>query len=221
VVCLSGIISTSAVTNQFFLDRQANVSVFHKKLGLIISGANSKRQPELATFSEKIGSEVYHLALTSRLQVAEQQDRLSLAYNTFFSDLYVPTPAEDAVTLRFVVTRKDGPLEEAGLALQLCLKPGEELETGAGGKIPVGREPLDLSPEALGGWIRHHGWTLKLDPQAKLVWPVYPFSPYANGPEKGLEHAVAVLAVPVKLQAQPGPGARPAQQEILFTLSTQ
>src|SRR5207253_5669480 len=48
VVCLSGIISTQAVNNQFYLDRQGSLSVTHRKLGLIITGANSKRQPELA-----------------------------------------------------------------------------------------------------------------------------------------------------------------------------
>jgi hypothetical protein len=219
VVCLSGIVSTSAVTNQFFLDRQGNVSVFHQKLGLIITGANSKHQPELATFSEKLGGGIYYMPLSSRLQMGEKQDRLSLAYNTFFSDLYVPTPAADAVTLRFVICGKDTPPEEANLVLQLCLRPGEELETGTGAKIPVGTQQVNLAPEALGGWIRHHGWTLKLDPTAKLVWPVYPYNPYADAPEKGLEHAVALVSVPLRLKSQSGGFVRPAEQEISFTLS--
>ena len=33
-------------------DRQSAISVYHEKLGLIVSGSNSKRQPELATFTE-------------------------------------------------------------------------------------------------------------------------------------------------------------------------
>ena len=49
--CLSGLIATQAVNSRFYLDRQGNVSVLHEKTGLIITGANSKRQPELATFS--------------------------------------------------------------------------------------------------------------------------------------------------------------------------
>ncbi len=78
VICLSGIIDTSP-SSQFYLDRQANVSVFHEKLGLIISGANSKRQPELATFSGRVAGQLFHMALSSRLQMSEEHDRLALS----------------------------------------------------------------------------------------------------------------------------------------------
>ena len=88
VVCLSGIVDTQASTNQFYLDRQANMSVFHSKLGLIISGANSKRQPELATFTEKIKDQMYHMPISSRLRMSEARDRLGLDVNQkeFFLD---------------------------------------------------------------------------------------------------------------------------------------
>ena len=36
---------------------------------------------------------------------------------------------------------------------------------------------------------------MKLDPTARLVWPVYPFNPYADGPETNLEWAVGALSV--------------------------
>jgi len=219
VVCLSGIVNTQAVNNQFYLDRQANLSVFHQKLGLIITGANSKRQPELATFSEKLHGQVFHMPLSSRLQMRDDHDRLSLAYNTFFTDLYVPTPSDHQVTFRFAITGKGTPSEEAQLTLQLCLKAGEELETAAGKKVLLGSERLDLGPEELGGWIRHHGWTLKIDPTARLVWPVYPHNPYADAPEKGLEHAVGALWVALRRKPQPGRFVRPGEQEIAFTLA--
>jgi len=53
-VCLCGLIDTQPLNSRFYLDRQGRVSVFHEKAGLIITGANSKRQPELATFTEAI-----------------------------------------------------------------------------------------------------------------------------------------------------------------------
>jgi hypothetical protein len=217
-VCLSGIVSTQAVNNQYYLDRQSAISVFHKRLGLIITGANSKRQPELATFSELLDDTMYHLPLSSRLQMSDQQDRLSLAYNTFFTDLYVPKPSENEVSIRFVISGKGTPAKESQLALQLSLKAGEELETGAGKKFVLGTERLELGPDELGGWIRHHGWTLKVDPGARLVWPIHPYNPYANGPEPGLEHAVGALSVPLRLQSKSGHYVRPAEQEIDFTL---
>jgi hypothetical protein len=107
------------------------------------------------------------------------------------------------------------------MTLQLVLKPGEILETAAGKKITVGNEPVDLAPEAIGGSIRHHGWTMQVDPAARLVWPVHPFNPYANAPEGGLEHAVAALSVPIRLQSKQGHPVRPNEQEITFKLTTQ
>jgi hypothetical protein len=217
-VCLSGLISTQAVNNQFYLDRQGNLSIFHQKLGLIITGANSKRQPELATFSEKLLGQVFHMPVSSRLQMSETADRLSLAYNTFFADIYVPAPLENEVALRVAVTGKGSPPADARLTLQLCLKNGETLETGAGKKVVLGPERVELSASELGGWIRHHGWTLKTDPAAALIWPVHPHNPYADAPEKGLERAVGALSVPLRLKSQPGRYIRTGEQEISFVL---
>jgi hypothetical protein len=105
------------------------------------------------------------------------------------------------VNIRTAITPR-GRAEQAEFHLQLCLTPGEALETGAGRKITVGAEPLELSAEEMGGWIRHHGWTLRVDAPARLKWPVYPFNPYANGPEKGLAHAVGLFTVPLRQGAQ-------------------
>jgi hypothetical protein len=218
VICLSGIVDTPAVNNQYYLDRQSSLSVFHQKLGLIISGANSKHQPELATFSERFGGQTYHTPVSGRLQMNDKEDRLSLSYNTFFSDLGVPAPADNRATLRFAITGEGAPPEEAQLTLQLCLKLGEELETAAGRRMKIGRERIEIGPEALGGRIQHHGWTLEFDPSARLVWPVYPYNPYAASPETALDHAVGALSVPLRLKSRPGHFVRPNEQEISFTL---
>jgi len=217
VVCLSGIISTQAVNNQFYLDRQGNLSVYHQRLGLIISGANSKRQPELATFSERLLGQVFHMPVSSRLQMADAVDRLSLAYNSFFCDLHVPVPSATQQDFRFAITGKGDPPADARLTLQLCLKPGEALETAAGTKVNLSADRVNLAAGDIGGWIRHHGWTLKTDSPAQLTWPIYPFNPYANGPEASLDHAVGTLCVP--LQLKPGRFIRPGEQEISFSLS--
>ena len=217
-VCLSGITDTQAITNQYYLDRQSSLSVYHKKLGLIISGANSKRQPELATFSENIDGQVYHLPLSSRLQMSDERDRLSLAYNTFFADLFMPMPSDRELTFHWEIVGKGTPPKEARLTVQLCLKSGEELETGGGKKVIVGAEKIEMGPHELGGWIRHHGWTLKVDPSATLVWPVYPYNPYAAAPEKDLKYAVGALSVPLRLKPERGHYIRPHEQTVEFTL---
>jgi hypothetical protein len=112
-VCLSGLIDTQALNSRFYLDRQGHVSVFHEKAGLIIIGANSKRQPELATFTETLAGSIVHMPLSSRLQMGDREDRLSLAYNTFFSDLYAA--ADSAVTLRFLISGRGTPAQDPSL----------------------------------------------------------------------------------------------------------
>lgn len=221
IISFSGLIRPQAVNNPFFLDTQGNLSIFHNKLGLIISGANSKRQPGLATFQEKLEGEIHHLPISSRLQMAADTNRLTLAYNTFFVDLYVPAPSEKSVSFRFVISGIGRPSEESLLNLQLCLKEGETLETAAGRKITLGEEHIELSPQDIGGWIRHHGWTLNVDPTARLLWPVYPFNPYRNKPETSLEHAVGVLTVPVQGKEIPAHYVRPNEQEISFVLKVE
>ncbi len=219
VVCLSGLIETQEVNNQFFLDRQSNLSVFHEKLGLILTGANSKRQPELATFSEKVQGRVFHMPVSSRLQMDEAADRLSLAYNTFWADLSFPKPKPDELRFHAVINGKGEPGGDPKFTLQVCLKPGEVVETGAGRRFTAGAEKIELSAEEIGGSIRHHGWTMRVDPVARLVWPVYPFNPYADGPEKTLDHAVAALSVPLQMKPRVGHYVRPAEQEIVVAIA--
>ena len=216
VVCLSGLMSTQAVTSQFYLDRQGHISVYHEKLGLIVTGANSKRQPELATFAEKIKGQVYHMPISTRLRTADDLDRLGLAYNTFFAELEATPPTVERAPFRFTIVER-GRLEEAQLTLQLCLKAGAALETPTR-NIVIGEHRIDLSPEQLGGRFRHNGWTLTVAPSARLVWPVQPFNPYRNGPETGLAHAVGALSVPLRPRAKPGSSTR--TQAIAFTIET-
>src|SRR5439155_7299249 len=140
----------------------------------------SKRQPELATFSGKLGGQLFHMPISSRLRMDEDQDRLGLAYPKFFSELAVRIDSESQVQLQFTITGVGQPPEEAQLVLQLCLRSGEILETATGKRFVLGAERLDLGPETLGEWILHRGWRLRVDPTARLAWPVYPYNPYRN-----------------------------------------
>ncbi|MCC7339447.1 MAG: hypothetical protein IT170_00050 [Bryobacterales bacterium] len=218
MIALSGIIDTPTPLNRFYLDRQGNVEIFHKELGLIINGANSKRQLELATFVEKVSGLVQHTPTSSRLQMTPQGDRLSVAYQRFFADLEIPEPTANEVKLTFNITGKYEPPEESNLTLQLCLHPGEELVTGAGRRFVIGKDPLDLDAAALGGEVRHHGWKLALDPGTRITWPVYPYNPYQDARETTLDHAVAAVTVPLKFKGRSG--IRPNEQQIVFTLTS-
>jgi hypothetical protein len=194
VLCLSGIIDTPT-TVQYYLDRQANLSVFHQGQGLMITGANSKRQPELATFSEKVGGQVNAMPLSSKLEMTAAFDRLALAYNTFFTVIEPTVLSDKQLRLHFTMTPRGG-IEDSQLNLQLCLKNGQTIETEAGRKVVLSAARLDLGSQVIGGWIRSPGWKIKIDVPAQLSWPVYPYNPYSNAPETTLDHAVAALSVP-------------------------
>lgn len=197
VVSLSGIYAPTYGLNNFRLDRQGNFSIFHKKTGLIISGANSKRQPELATFTEAMGKDSIYMPLSSSLKMSEKLDQLALAYNTFFAVLEVPKPFEKQLKFRFRTTYKWGDAVP-GFNLQLVFKAGETLETGTGRKIMLGKEKIELGDEDLGGMIRHNGWTLHIPKGMRLTWPVYPFNPYRDAPETELTYAIGRLSMPLK-----------------------
>ena len=211
-IALSGIMSTQAIRNQFYIDRQGNISVFHQKAGLIITGAGSKRQPELATFSETLMGQTVAMPISTRLETGGTEDRLSLAYNTFFCDLFVPRPTQDQLALHFRIGARGAPADSTHLTLQLALKAGEVLETGGGRKITLGADRIDLGPTELEGSIRHHGWSMKFDPLAHLVWPVYPFNPYANSLETSLAWAVGALSVEVAPKKQSPTSVHKTQQ---------
>jgi hypothetical protein len=193
VVTYSCIIAPPVSLNNFFLDRQSHFSVFNKKSGLIISGANSKRQPELATFEEAIGKDSIHMPLSSRLQMSADTDKLALAYNVFFAVLEVPKPTRKQLKFRFATTYKWGDAVSK-FHLQLMLKEGDTLETGTGRKIILGKEKIELSSDDLSGMIRNNGWTLRVPAGMHLTWPVYPFNPYKDAPETELDLAIGVLS---------------------------
>lgn len=206
-------------TSQFTLDRQGNLSIWHERLGMIVSGANSKNQPELATFAMKFEEGIATVPRNNRLRMSEDRDRLGLSYPHMFAELEIPAPTPERVELRFtVVEQGTGRLRDGRLNLQLVLRPGEVLET-AKKKIMLGEERIELGPEEIGGWISHRGWKLTVDPTARLVWPVYPFSPYRNAPETEIRHAVGALTVPLAVKPPPaGDTLGWQRQEIAFRL---
>lgn len=214
VVGLCGIIDTELPLSQWFLDRQANVSLFHERAGLIISGANSKHQPELATLSEKLQGITDTKPLGSRLTQKESGDFLAVAHHTFTCEILSPPVEADEAHINFRITGRGPVPEEAALALQLCLKAGTVLETGAGRKIKLSEERIELTPDMLGGAIKHGAWTLKIDADATLSWPVFPYNPYRNGLETKLEYAVGLLRVPLRLHVDPSRYVRPNEQQI-------
>lgn len=201
VVTYSGVIAPPVSQNKFFLDRQGNLSIFNEKTGLIISGANSKHQPELATFTEVIGTDSIHMPVSSYFKMGDKSDKLALAYNAFFATIDVPKPAAGRLAFDIATTYKYGEAVSE-LNLQLVLKAGLVLETGSGKKIKLGEDKIEWSDVELGGWIKHNRWTMQIPPGTHLSWPVYPYDPYKGKPETDLPNAVGRLFIPLKNEDQ-------------------
>ncbi len=218
-VCLSGLFDPPT-TSQFTLDRQAALSIYHDRLGMIVIGANSKHQPELATFMEKADDRVTTVPQSSRLQMTDGGDRLGLAYRRFFAVVEVAPPEPDRLEFQFEVTEQGRDrMGEVQLNLQLVLKEGVLLET-ARTKIVLSEDRVELGPGEIGGWIRQGGWTLHVDPTSTLTWPVFGFNPYRNAPETELQYAVGVLTVPVRVQDPAEGPLNWRRQKIAFTLES-
>ena len=201
VFTYSGITAPPAVLNNFFLDRQGNFSVYNKKTGLIITGANSKRQPELATFTEQIGGENIHIPIETDLRMEPDTDQLALAYNVFFARLQLSTPSEKRMAFRIKTTYKWGDAVSR-LNVQLIMKEGQEMETGTGRKFILGKDKIDLGEAELGGVLTHNGWTMHLPAGMQFTWPVYPFNPYKASAETDLSKAIGLLSLPLQQKDQ-------------------
>ena len=199
VSALAGLIDTPLPHSQWFLDCQANLALFNTSSGPIINGAHSKHQPELATFSEKIDNEWISKPKGSRLTQSEKADTLALAYNSFSTEIILPAQTEHECLIEVHINGRGHAPQEAWMALQLCLKQGQMLTTGSSHATKVSTERLLLNAEQLGGSITHNGWTLDLDAEASLEWPCLPYNPYLNANETKLDHAVALLRIPLNL----------------------
>lgn len=200
---LSGIVDTPLPRSQWFLDRQANLSLFHQHHGLILCGANSKHQPQLATFSEKLSGTWSATPRGGRLDQSATGDKLAVAHNTFSAEILVHPATAQAVEIEFRINGRGPVPEEAFLALQLSFQAGKTLSSAGGKSTTISAEKIHWTAQELGGELSHGDWTLKLDHDATLEWPVFPYNPYRNGPETRLEHAVALLQVPLALKADP------------------
>lgn len=212
VVNLSALRDTPLPLSQWFLERQAHVSVWNEKTGLILTAANSKNQPDLATFYEKIGGKVYNLPIDGKLSMEATGDRLSLGYQRFFADLTTAPPSGKELALHWSITGMGPAPEESQMALQVIIKPGEALDS-ATNHTTAGKDPVIWTAADLGGVLKHNGWTLTLPPGARFQWPVFPYNPYRNGPEYRLERAVGVVTIPFSLKGGTHPWLRPAEQQ--------
>jgi len=108
VVGLSGQCSPGWEDNQFVLDRQAAISLWHEEAGLVLDGSNSKFQPELATF-HRPGETTDHLPQRAELlSGATDEEVISLHYHGYTATVAVTLLDRQAAALRLAATGQGG-----------------------------------------------------------------------------------------------------------------
>ena len=179
VVALSGQCSSPWPENQFCLDRQALLSVWHERAGLVLDGSNSKFQPELATFCQGTGKEADHLPLEAALLSRDgDEEVLEAHYRGFVATVRVRVPGADQVELGFRATAG------SGVPVTLTLVPnvslGETFTLASGTPVNLTEEAFALSPAQHQGSISFRNLTVRLPEGCSIEYPVSPFNSYSS-----------------------------------------
>jgi len=190
-ICLSAY-TAPIPKNRWIQDRQNIVSIYHEKVGVIIGGGNTKLQPAWGNFTVRDTSllrhkkgdtnpdfmpkgELYHVPSAAKL-IRKPDAGLDLTYGPETCRIRV-RPKDDRTLEYLIETTKKSDLP---VAAHLTLLPhlGQTLETAAGQKTKLGEEPIDWSPEQLGGKLTYAGYRLHLPKSASLHWPARRHNPY-------------------------------------------
>lgn len=196
---MSALVSVDSPRNQFFLDRIAPVSLWHQGPRHLLGGGNSKGQPELATFAVRRanGSLDCHV-LDALLRGGPDSDTMCVALEGYSFRLVMTALDDSRLELAALAERTYDVPDSCFLNLPLILHPGMRLAAGSGPARTLGREPLLLTGDRLGGSLAVGGWRVEFPAGARFRWPYYTYTPYGpvRVPER-LEAAVGVLTLPL------------------------
>ncbi|MEZ5277187.1 MAG: hypothetical protein R3F07_12470 [Opitutaceae bacterium] len=209
-LCLSAYCATRT-PNRFIQDRQNLVSVFHRDLGIILGGGNTKIQPLWSTMT--VGD-------TRLVSPAGSTRETDLAPETALS--YVPYTAvivgEGGRGVGLTIGT-GGALLRIGLRVisdnalewKVCLEKAAPDGSEVANHLTFIRYPespvifSDRSSADLGmdgwsrsglEWIGHHGWRLTLPSAARISWPVLPHNPYTGDGKAAWNEGRLVVTLP-------------------------
>jgi hypothetical protein len=209
-VCLSAY-TTPVVKSRWILDRQNLVSVYHDRTGLILGGGNTKLQPlwsnftvgDTALLAHRPGDtnpdflpkgKLFHVPSAATLLLGPDPT-LRLTYGP--EQCTIRTHIQDERTLRCTIGATAASELPVKAHLTLIPRFGKPLQTAAGQKLTLGREPIALGAGQVGAWVAHGGYRLKLPPAATLTWPALPHNPYRADGHATPEEGRIVIQIPL------------------------
>ena len=190
-ICLSAY-TAPVPPNRWHQDRQNLVSIWHKKVGLVLGGGNTKLQPAWSNFT--VGrmdllrhqpgdqepnflpkGQLYHVPSDAQL-ILEPEAGLDLTYGPETCRVRVQPRDDRRLDYRVEASTQSGLPVLAHLTLLPHL--GTTLRTAQGTSVTLKESPLILLAADLGGGLTYHRCRLTLPPRATLHWPALPHDPY-------------------------------------------
>ena len=209
-LCLS-LFTTPKVAERWGQDRQNFISIFNEEYGLVVGGGNSKDQPEWSSFL--LSSDPTAIPDDARYIKADMKSEIQSRGVDGFSDVTASQAArghyrigyrigEATVELNVIIDSVGVRLEyasgiDARLQLPLRLRRGMLVETNSGISRTVGESAIHLDSSA-GNSITFANISVEIDGDWNLMWPSYPFNPYAKEGTAPSEDAVAILTLKVQ-----------------------
>jgi len=191
--CLSGF--TAAPTkNRWGLDRQNFVSVWNDQVGLIVSGGNSKAQPEWSNFVFPASGRPTYIPSNGTVREKNPRDAVILTYEDKRASIEVSPKSKKELQLK-------AHLENLGSSatgqLVLYLRAGSTFKTATGEVFSLSDKPVEVSAENSGGWIEYDGWRITLPHRSRVSFPSYPFAPQNRQAKAALSEARGLLFYPL------------------------
>ncbi len=188
--CLSGF-TAPPTKNRWGMDRQNFVSVWHDQVGLILTGGNSKGQPEWSNFVFSRGGRPAYIPTAGEVREKNPKDAVLLSYDDRKAVLSIS--AKSKTELEVQAELQDASASAYG-QLVLYLKAGNTLKSMAGGVFSLSEKPIEILAEDSGGWIEYEGWRITLPPGSKLIFPSGPFDPFNRQAKGSLSEARGLLS---------------------------
>ena len=205
-LCLSGYLHSEnslaeSFRARFRLDRQNYLSIWHRSVGLIIGGGNSKFHPQCSTFSMLQGRERWVQAEAADLSAGGDADSALYRYGRVACELRVRILDPSAIEISMRAGGGDCQAMRGGFTMPL--RPGQRLVSS----LEAAPLTLDLrqsyvqdwASENSGSerWIMGEGWRLDLPPGSAFEWPHYRYNPYVPNYGGSDDMAVAAVSVPL------------------------
>lgn len=190
--CLSAF-TAKPTPSRWAMDRQNHFSLWHKDVGLIVGGGNSKNQPEFSNFIVSEDGKTIFIAESAEARGSENGDVLSLKYGEIMCFIQPSIIDDQEMTINYAVRKPPNRHVSIRYNLILRVQPGEILRTSAGFERELSEEKIELQHREIGEWISNGKWLLYLPSDTHLLWPIRPFNPYKIDGSSPLKSAACIV----------------------------